>query len=758
MKRFLSFVLAMCILCGSVTCAVFAADELPEVEEAAAPEFKYSVEDGCAVINNVSFEGESLVIPETLDGLPVTGIADFALEGCTALEIVIPASVDSIGGSALNCAALTGITVAEGNAAYSSCDGILYNADKTVLVKAPQGKTDCSDIPETVIVIGEGAFFNSQISEFSACESVTAIGSMAFAYSQIKNAPLTDYVTSIGSYAFCGCESLEAAVLPKGLDVIPEAAFSGCRALGSVTIPASVKTIGARAFYDTAIKDKIYIPATVTEIGEYAFGWYFENDVEFVKCEGFSVWGEEGSAAESYAAENGFDFVNTKLDTPVLVDASADNTCATVYWEGVERADSYIVYKKTNGASWKRIAVVGADEACTFCDPDVADGNVYTYTVKASMQGFVSAYDKTGLTVEFIKLPVPELTDARAENGGITVSWKNIPAAKGYTLYRRTADTEWAELSELAAGTTSYTDKNIDFGVKYYYTLTAFRGEIISGYNAAGVSATYVVSAPVLVSAANATNGVTVKWKASANADGYYVYRKTSNGSWSRIASVGGSTLSYTDKTAKGGTTYIYTVASVLGGVKGQYDKKGVSCKYIESPKLVIKNTSEGINISWKKCAGAERYRIYIKGADGKWQKLATSKNADILSYNDRTVKSGQKYTYTVKSLNGSNASAYEKSGVTSMFLSEPDIEFVRSTSVGVITKWGKVAGAKNYYVYRKTAGGSWQKIATVSSSSPLNFTDKTAVKGKTYVYTVKAVNGSYSSTYNKGISCKVNY
>ena len=758
MKRFLSFVLALCILCGSVTCAVFAADELTEAEEPAKAEFKYSDEDGCAVIESVSFEGESFVIPEELDGLPVTGIADFALEGCSASKIVIPASVDSIGGSALNSASLAEISVAEGNAAYSSYDGILYNADKTVLVKAPQAKSAVSDIPEDVIVIGEGAFFNSQIAEFPVCESVTSIGSMAFAYSKIKSAPLTDYVTSIGSYAFAGCEELETAVLPKGIDTVPEAAFSGCRALGSVTIPASVKTIGARAYYDTAIKDKIYIPATVTEIGEYAFGWYFENDVEFVKCEGFTVWGEEGSAAETYAAENGFAFVNTKLDTPELVDVSADNTCATVYWEGVERADSYIVYKKTNGASWKRIAVVGADEECTYCDFDVADGNVYTYTVKASMQGFVSAYDKTGLTVEFIKLPVPELTGAKAEGGAITVSWKNIPAAKGYTLYRRTADTEWNELSELAAGKTSYTDKNIELGVKYYYTLTAFRGEIISGYDAAGVSATYVISAPVLVSAANATNGITVNWKASANADSYYIYRKTSGGSWSRLASVGGSTLSYTDKTAKGGTTYIYTVASVLGGVKGQYDKKGISCKYIESPKLVIKNTSEGINISWKKCAGAACYRIYIKGADGKWQKLATSKNADILSYNDRTVKSGQKYTYTVKSLNGSDASAFEKAGVTSLYLSEPDIEVVRSTTVGVITKWNKVEGAKSYYVYRKTPGGSWQRIATVSSSSPLNIADKTAVKGKTYVYTVKAVNGSYSSTYNKGISCKVNY
>lgn len=72
----------------------------------------------------------------------------------------------------------------------------------------------------------------------------------------------------------------------------------------------------------------------------------------------------------------------------------------------------------------------------------------------------------------------------------------------------------------------------------------------------------------------------------------------------------------------------------------------------------------------------------------------------------------------------------------------------VSNTSIKV--SWKKVRGAKGYYVYRKAAGGSYKKIATVSGNSKINYTDKKAYAGK-YIYTVKAYSGSKTSPYNKG-------
>lgn len=720
-------------------------------------EFEYTVSDGNAIITDYNGGDKEIMLPDVIDGYAVTGIADFAFADSSAEKITVPASVDGISENAFLCGTLSEISVDAENENYASVDGVLYNKALTVLIKCPQAKTESVMIPETVIVISSKAFYMSALGEIALPDSVTAIGDFAFAYSAVTSVSLPDFVTSVGDNAFSGCAALESAVLPASLEAIPEAMFSDCVKLTEITVPQAVVSIGSEAFCNTAIKDYVYIPATVKEIGDRAFGYCFENDAEFVKCEGFVIRGEKGSAAEEYAAANGFEFFNTLLDTPELIEAAAENSGVTLYWNAVERADGYIVYRKVNGGSWARLTEVSADEKTVYCDFSVKGGNVYTYTVRASLIGYLSAYDKAGVSAECIKLPVPVLESATVGSAGITVTWQNIPAAKNYTLYKRTASSKWYEIAEFGAGTVSYTDTSVTNGITYYYTLTASRGDIISGYDPQGVSAVFLKGEPKLTGAVNDVYGVTVSWNAVSGSEKYIVYRRTAGASWVKLATVSGKTLKYTDKTAVGGNTYIYTVASVFGGARGLYNKTGISCKYIETPKPVIKCTSEGLNISWAKCAGAKRYRIYRMGADGKWVKLATSVSADITSFNDRSVQSGKKYTYTVKSLNGSLSSSFVKAGVSTLYLAQPTPVSAKSTAYGVAFKWNKVAGAANYYVYRRTAGGSWVRIAVVKNSFS-GYVDKTAVKGKTYVYTVKAVNGSYSSTYNSGLVCKAVY
>jgi hypothetical protein len=66
------------------------------------------------------------------------------------------------------------------------------------------------------------------------------------------------------------------------------------------------------------------------------------------------------------------------------------------------------------------------------------------------------------------------------------------------------------------------------------------------------------------------------------------------------------------------------------------------------------------------------------------------------------------------------------------------------------------VTGATGYIVYRKTGNGSWQNLGKTTGVS---FTDKTAKKGVTYTYTVKAYYGTSNSAYNtKGLTIKDKY
>ena len=84
---------------------------------------------------------ESVSIPEG-----VTTIEDRAFWQTSLKNITIPVSVTQIGSTIkevfYQCYNLEDITVASGNTAYKSVDGVLYTADGTTLIQYPQNKTD----------------------------------------------------------------------------------------------------------------------------------------------------------------------------------------------------------------------------------------------------------------------------------------------------------------------------------------------------------------------------------------------------------------------------------------------------------------------------------------------------------------------------------------------------------------------------------------------------------------------------------------
>ena len=59
-----------------------------------------------------------------------------------------------------------------------------------------------------------------------------------------------------------------------------------------------------------------------------------------------------------------------------------------------------------------------------------------------------------------------------------------------------------------------------------------------------------------------------------------------------------------------------------------------------------LKNTKAGVSISWKKSAGAVKYRIFRKTGSGKWAKLADTAKTSIV---DKTAKNGKTYSYTIR-------------------------------------------------------------------------------------------------------------
>ena len=249
-----------------------------DVPEETESDYSYTeLEDGTIEIKKYNGSGGNVVIPSEIDGksvtsigwnafydckslvsitIPnsVTSIGDGAFRGCTSLaSITIPNSVTSISSSAFSgCTSLTAINVATENQNYVSVNGVLYNKDKTSIMRYPAGKKDKNfKIPDGVTEIGWSAF--------EKCISLTSI-------------TIPNSVTSIGDSAFSGCASLTSVSIPSSVTWMEGGVFADCASLKSITIPDSVTSIGAWTFYRCTSLKSITMPDSVTSIGYYAFG------------------------------------------------------------------------------------------------------------------------------------------------------------------------------------------------------------------------------------------------------------------------------------------------------------------------------------------------------------------------------------------------------------------------------------------------------------------------------------------------------
>ena len=217
-------------------------------------ETEYIIPDTVITINKLAFYRtknlESIIIPKS-----ITNIDDYIFNKCSSLvNIEIPDSVTEIGFYAFSgCSNLESINIEEENQKYTSENGVLFNKEKTEIIKYPQGKKETEYIiPATVTDIGEEAFINcSNLIEIEIPNSVERIGSYAFyRCTSLINIEIPDSVTSIGDYAFSFCNSLTNVEIPDGVTTIGRNAFSGCSSLITIEVPNSVASIGESAFYN----------------------------------------------------------------------------------------------------------------------------------------------------------------------------------------------------------------------------------------------------------------------------------------------------------------------------------------------------------------------------------------------------------------------------------------------------------------------------------------------------------------------------
>ena len=121
----------------------------------------------------------------------ITEIGNSAFENCKSLEVIkIPQNTSTIGHTAFFNAG-TAFSVASSNKSFASVDGILYNADKTDLLKVPSYKSGSYKTPGTVTKISSYAFKNChKLDKVTISEGIKKIDKTAFDKSSVKEISL----------------------------------------------------------------------------------------------------------------------------------------------------------------------------------------------------------------------------------------------------------------------------------------------------------------------------------------------------------------------------------------------------------------------------------------------------------------------------------------------------------------------------------------------------------------------------------------
>lgn len=338
----------------------------------------------------------------------------------------------------------------------------------------------------------------------------------------------------------------------------------------------------------------------------------------------------------------------------------------------------------------------------------------------------------------------PQISGFSNTSTGTKISWNSYSGAVKYRVYVFNGKS-WSRVGE--STTTNFTHNSLRDGVTYRYTVRAMdkNNKFVSDYNKEGYSNTFFAP-PVISSLQNVFGGVTVKWSKNSAVDSYRIYRKTKNTGWKRIGT--SDSGSFTDTTASSGINYTYTLRALDAESNFvSYCNGGKSVTYVKAPTIYkIENTVTGSKISWGKCSGASKYRVYYL-KNRSWKALG---NTTATSFTHNKLKSETKYTYTVRCLDskGNFASGYDKNGTSNTFIAPPAISKVSKAGKGNLVKWKSVPKAAGYRLYRKTVNTSWSRLADVTEGT--SYTDTSAKKGNVYSYTLRCLdkNGNLISSY----------
>ena len=240
-------------------CDSFSLDDCSISKEIWEKKWAFEVqEDGTYLITSYKGIETDVIIPNEIDGCPVTAIGKNAFNPDT---FDISAEMRSTRTN-LKSIGIPETVLKIYDSAFSGCK----NIESIVL-------------PDTLIFLDSYAFSGcSSLKKINLPVGIAELSMKVFVGCGFNQFIIPEHIKKIGSGVFAGCKNLSCINLPDWLTFIPDSMFAGCTSLEAIDIPQNIEIIGCGAFSGCSLKT-IAAPNCVKQIDSYAF-----RDCKSLEC------------------------------------------------------------------------------------------------------------------------------------------------------------------------------------------------------------------------------------------------------------------------------------------------------------------------------------------------------------------------------------------------------------------------------------------------------------------------------------------
>ncbi len=408
--------------------------------------------------------------------------------------------------------------------------------------------------------------------------------------------------------------------------------------------------------------------------GDYTY-WQYTSDG--------SVAGVEGRV------DMNFRYVPDKKQVRTFKSSKIGHTKIKLAWNKVSGVDGYAIYRKEGSTGdYEKIKALGVSTT-EYTDTNCDISTQYTYKIMTYTRNSSGTYSYS--PAEYLTVTTKGKEPSGVENvrvynvttNSIWLGWDSDweGYTGGYVVYRAdSANGEYKKIETVPNGKVSFADYDVKDGQTYYYKVMAYKN--VSGkYYYSDYSEVYeytVKLKPIeIITPGKTTNAKVYKqtakslwigWDKAANADGYYVYRRTgTSGSFSKVATVTGGSQAWADYNIKNNTTYYYYIeaykdnsGTVKCGAASNICSKKTNLNPVKPTGFVAyKYTSNSVWLGWNKSDKADGYVVYKRnGTSGNFSKVKTVTGGSQ-AWADYDIKKGKKYQYYVQAYNGVNGAYY---------------------------------------------------------------------------------------------------